>query len=550
MHSDIVDVAIVGGGVAGAYLAWRLGHADSRASPALQALSERRPDHRLKIHLYEQSERIGGRLHSLSVRGLTKTCAELGGMRYYPTHRLVDNLIKHLKLPTKNFLSAPSDNFLFLRHQRLRQSQLRTRNSMLLYALPQEDRNKTPAELILRAISSVIPDARRSEGESLHNWKQRWQAIKASARFDQRELYNLGFWDLLQAILNPEAYRFVLDAGGYSDFFQDWNAAEAMDWFVSDFLGLDNPNEKVENVPLALVKGFDQLPKILVEQFRARYSEGVFLDHQLLAFEKDKENAALLRLTFEDRAHHRRFQIKAHHLALAIPQRALQLLDQSAEFFQSEQIQSDIAAVFAEPAMKLFLGYKEAWWKPLGLHAGASITDLPIRLAYYWDTPAEANALLLASYCYGDLPALWGKALDPRLPLFEVDRSVEPSYSEKLERAHLPSQELVNRVQEELRQLHGLSSQIPDPYVALVCDWSRDPYAGAWHLWKAGIKPWEVIARLRQPRAEYNVYICGEAYSAAQSWVEGALISTENLLEKIFRLPRPNWLPTDYYLGP
>ncbi|HET9755371.1 MAG TPA: NAD(P)-binding protein [Candidatus Limnocylindrales bacterium] len=66
-----LDVAIVGAGAAGTYLADRL----------LQA----RPDWRIAI--FERSNRIGGRLWSVKVDGLAHPI-ELGGMRYMSGHRL------------------------------------------------------------------------------------------------------------------------------------------------------------------------------------------------------------------------------------------------------------------------------------------------------------------------------------------------------------------------------------------------------------------------------------------------------------------------------
>jgi len=50
---DRVDVAIVGGGVAGAYCGWRL--------------TSDKPD--LKVALYEYGQRIGGRLFSATLPG-------------------------------------------------------------------------------------------------------------------------------------------------------------------------------------------------------------------------------------------------------------------------------------------------------------------------------------------------------------------------------------------------------------------------------------------------------------------------------------------------
>jgi hypothetical protein len=63
------------------------------------------------------------------------------------------------------------------------------------------------------------------------------------------------------------------------------------------------------------------------------------------------------------------------------------------------------------------------------------------------------------------------------------------------------------------------------------------------------VKSWLVMKKMRRPIEDTNVYICGEAYSNNQGWVEGALTSAELLLEEEMGMSRPSWLPANYYLG-
>jgi monoamine oxidase len=51
------------------------------------------------------------------------------------------------------------------------------------------------------------------------------------------------------------------------------------------------------------------------------------------------------------------------------------------------------------------------------------------------------------------------------------------------------------------------------------------------------------------PMQGANLYVCGEAYSNMQGWVQGALNSAELMLEENFNLSRPAWLPPSYDLG-
>jgi protoporphyrinogen oxidase len=73
-----LEIAVVGGGVSGAYSAWRLQQLKTQAH----------------IGLFEYSDRIGGRLYTATMPGLPHVKAELGGMRYIPgQHILVKCLV-------------------------------------------------------------------------------------------------------------------------------------------------------------------------------------------------------------------------------------------------------------------------------------------------------------------------------------------------------------------------------------------------------------------------------------------------------------------------
>jgi monoamine oxidase len=102
-HPTEFDVAVVGGGVSGAYAAWRLRDLGA-SSPKLAALAHARPDGRLKVGLFESSGRIGGRLFSIRVPGLPSIPIELGGMRFLTSHVRVAGLVNLLGLQTRPLL--------------------------------------------------------------------------------------------------------------------------------------------------------------------------------------------------------------------------------------------------------------------------------------------------------------------------------------------------------------------------------------------------------------------------------------------------------------
>jgi monoamine oxidase len=110
-----IDTAIVGGGCAGLYCAWRLASARADAAPL--------------TYVFEASDRVGGRLLSVDLLPPGGRKAELGGMRFTRDQRLISSLVEHLgeQHSKDNLLGTREYNFgtqlMFLRGHRLRSGQ-------------------------------------------------------------------------------------------------------------------------------------------------------------------------------------------------------------------------------------------------------------------------------------------------------------------------------------------------------------------------------------------------------------------------------------------
>ena len=76
-----------------------------------------------------------------------------------------------------------------------------------------------------------------------------------TAIFAGKPLYRQGFWNVLGRVISGEAYQLGLDAGGYDSTLSNWNAADAIPWYLSDF-GID-PDYK------GFKQGFQRVPKSL-----------------------------------------------------------------------------------------------------------------------------------------------------------------------------------------------------------------------------------------------------------------------------------------------
>jgi lysine 2-monooxygenase len=104
---------------------------------------------------------------------------------------------------------------------------------------------------------------------------------------------------------------------------------------------------------------------------------------------------------------------------------------------------------------------------------------------------------------------------------------------------------MVQEMQRQLCELHGmadlpvldpLTDPFIPPYAAVFRDWTQDPFGGGWHFWKIGFDSKQVMRRMQRPLPEASLYICGEAWSTQQGWVEGALETADIVLEEQLHL--------------
>jgi monoamine oxidase len=249
--------------------------------------------------------------------------------------------------------------------------------------------------------------------------------------------------------------------------------------------------------------------------------------------------------------------IRAGSLILAMPRRSLDLLAPTSPPLRDEHTAALIASVTPQPLFKVFTTYTNPWWRasgyaeadgtPVPVQAGRSVTDLPVRQTYYWPredgTPAtDGPAMLMASYDDGTNIGFWDGLRPRRRQAWESGLTVATPADPFLGAGdhHPPSawdrypapQEMVAEVARQLAVMHGLA-YTPEVCNAAFRDWGDDPFGGGWNSWNIGVKSEEVKQQIVQPSAERTLYICGEAYSDAQGWVEGALQTAEMMLEKL-----------------
>ena len=496
-----IDCVVVGGGVAGLYAAWRL---SSQASASTSSP---------RVSVFEHRSRLGGRIDTIKV-GHSTARIELGAMRFWTSQQLVTSLLDELKIPIEDF---PSDQEIssYFRGVHLR-PQHYAQPANVPYRLRGAEIGMNAGALLGYALQQLAPEAGGSVTSD--------QLEVVAGRPD---LARIGFWNALQSVLSSEAYKLLLAGMGERSALSNWHAGEAvrlMSFIAKSMqLKLQRPTQ-----------GFGSLIDALHTELTSRGVQ-VSTDRRLVRIER--ERTGTLSLVFQ--SHIGKIEkVAARTVILALPKRALErTFLRSYEALGSGHIQPLLKTVSVISAFKVYTSYKKPWWTDAWGQYGYTVTDLPIRQVYYGmgvgGSQADNQRILLTTYADAEESLFW-------TPL------VRPTTASG--KAGSPGHPVVAYVTALLQEVHD-RWDLPDPEWWVCRDWGEE--GGAWHAWKSGIDVPATMQKIRQPMPNVPIFICGEAYSRMQGWIEGALMSTEKMLEGApFSLSRPAWLPADYDLGP
>jgi monoamine oxidase len=466
------DIVIAGGGVAGAYCAYRL--------------SAARPEAR--IALFEASPRIGGRLQSAFLPGVTAP-AELGGAFVSDRHAHVCRLAQDLGLPLAPI--AWSRRFSFLRGQRVADRAFTAAPDDIPYDLSPAERGQSPTGLLHRTIDTIAPGLRSLPPGDLEGAAR----YLRRRRFKGRALDDLPFGTVLRECVSEDALQCIVATFGSSANFGDASCYDALITLLDEF---------APQRPFAFPDGFERLP---VELARGSKAE-IRTSARLTAVRAENEG---LRLTVS-RADGAELSVFTKALILALPADALRRIDFGVTHEQARAFDAKLSSVASVSACKLFLSFSQPWWpeKPrtdAAIGMTASYTDQPMQQCYYYGLQGSGSALLLALFADAGNASFWA-------PYFDANGA--------------PTRAMIDTALAQLRAMHP-DADIPEPAEAVAKFWPA-----AWHMWKPGARSWRSARAMRGPHFDLPVYVCGEAFSTQHGWAEGALESAESLLRENF----------------
>ena len=216
---------------------------------------------------------------------------------------------------------------------------------------------------------------------------------------------------------------------------------------------------------------------------------------------------------------------------------------------QSNKLWEAINEVLGMNLMKINFYFKEAWWyegisgRP-NIEFGPNFTDLPINAIYPFysvedlkvnhkkgtvkiKTGEEPAALTL--YCDFTNTNFW-KGLQNIGDKFTSP--LQELYNELPHQTIFPaSKAVVSEARKQISLLFGVTNT-PEPVFTSYRLWNgEDDFEHAYHQWNLNANDRETIPYLANPIS--NFYMCNEAISDMQGWVNGSLRSSDIALGKI-----------------
>jgi len=572
-----VDIAIVGGGIAGLYCALHLSHLINPASPASPASPESPARHAslhiggaavdvsalssVPVHVFEAGQTLGGRIETWTfdfATGLPPTArdtdqgelyrAEFGPMRIEPRDQpLLDDLLKYLGFreagggPPSDFdliafspyaADVPGETNFPLHGEEAEQTSLL---DLLLLAIRRicelvaEDGEQIPADpgreaaRYWRQFLGASSVRRRYWKGELRDWimnlgNEDYDHIRRNIRINGIYLRDMGFWNLLSEVLSHLAVLRIRDWGSYYHLVsENPNAAEHLVLWLRSI--------KSTNSLRGIRGGMELLVTELARRLTPDRGVQLHTGRTVVAVEAAHDSSPYnVRLRFGDGA-----AVRARDVVLALPKRPLEKLDLA-------PLRQDLDAVMSIPLLKVFFVIDQPWWednRPANRFAG----DLPTREIHYWKSQDRSKGVLMV---YTDRPALqfWTDYLTGNDPSISEDRQdrattwvLDPRHARSEER--LPNRRIWKRFVQYARDYEHHDFTAERLLAVGIRDWGKEPYGGAVFLWRPRRRSWEVMGRLVAfglCDGERNLHVIGDAYSDHQGFIEGALRSTARLL--------------------
>src|ERR1041385_1180858 len=519
------DIVIVGAGVAGLYCAYRI-------------LTEKPKS---KIVILDLLDRIGGRLDTdlVKIKGLDGQTIDVreeeGGMRFNQSMGELLALIQDLDMYEQiiPFGSGNDNNYYYIRGRSFTVAESKLNNNAIwseLYNLLPNERNKSPVDIITAVYHELV--AENGERTPNNPTPEFWQHFRLDFKYKGIPLNEWGLWALYREFgLSQECITMMADAVGFGGpFFSLVSAGEAYQ-ILEDFPAKPEFS--------SLKQGYESLPKELQKRIAAK-GGSIFLSTLVTGIDTKGTQ-----FTVAVQQGKKAASLSCSQVILALPAAALEQLQSTSPALNAEknpraaELSANIKSVVSMRLCKANLYYNQAWWRDQiegsvpNVQDGGSFTSLPLGSVYAFDPLGSGDvtgAAALTIYCDFNNTNFW-----------ETIQNVGPMFTSPLQEEHdrtrpqvlFPASEaLVVEATRQIKELFQIIS-VPRPVLTSFRLWSGEEQFGyAYHPWARFATDRKVIETLASPAK--NVFVCNEAFSDDQGWVNGSLRSANIVLQKYF----------------
>lgn len=309
--------------------------------------------------------------------------------------------------------------------------------------------------------------------------------LAGSKKYTAAELRSMTFGELAKKVIGNDNERLARASFGYDGEFNIINACDGVRMFSKDF--------DTGEVYYICKNGLGSLVDAIVQDLSDAYGKnwnGV-LERRVvnISYNSSSHGYTVTASTLDGQ----NMDIKSRAVVLALPKNALLGLD----IWDKEQL-GYIDTVQEVPCERIYSKYARPWYSGIGI----TTTDLPIRQFI-----PITDKLAMVSYSDSTQADEWNRI------------------------AGTGSEMLAKRVTRVLRKLFPERTVPARPLWTDAYHWDA-----AIHMWKPNVQSQRIRRHIRENMQNTpGFYICGEAYSGRQCWVDGALQTVEEVMPVLLR---------------
>ncbi len=403
-----------------------------------------------------------------------------------------------------------------------------------------------------------------------------WREIRSRGTFENQRLIDINLWDLVLRRCDPQLFEYIRDGVGYQSLIGPWNAAEHLPALLGELGG---------GTQSSIIGGMGRLPVKLREMFTGAGADTKIHTRWILKRIKSLYDGKL-QLDFLTPGES--VSVVATNVVLALPVGAARRVAfEIKDKHLTEPLRQRVGglnsfledAIVSIPALKVVAFFEKPWWwtglhhsrrqklldydpklvqvAPDGEFGGMKIvTDTPVRQLYFHGRGGynfrrsggggRVGALVVA-YCDASEVDYWRSLSNTDGGFFGEDTDWFDEVLDSASRAEytqravgLPFKRAFMKFLNSVFKGFVQERSFTEPLGIVLENWSEPPTYGGWHGWRSGSEPWELRERFSRPFKDLPLFMCGEAISCEQGWIEGAWRSVERMLQRPpFELPKP-----------